>query len=255
MRGLILVLAFIYPSCGSAQAGGAPDGRTVQPEAWQIVQLANQARAAAGVAPLKWDWALADAARQHCLRMAAEGPIAHRYGGEPSLEERARQAGARFSLIEENVAVGPTPAQIHEAWMNSAGHRANLLNPKVDRVGVAVVATRGVLYAVADYERSVPILTRDQVETAIAQLVRVSGVTILRDPTDARAFCAQGRNAGNPGDSGFRMLWQESDLTRLPQPLIDRLLTGHYHQAAIGSCPAQGVEGSFTAYRVAVLLY
>ena len=140
MRVLLLVLAFTYPSCVAAQGRGAPDGRsgTIQPEAWQIVQLANQARAAAGAGPLTWDPALSAAARQHCLRMAAEGPISHRYGGEPDLDQRAGQAGAHFSLIEENVAVGPTPARIHEAWMNSPGHRANLLNPKVDHVGVAV---------------------------------------------------------------------------------------------------------------------
>jgi hypothetical protein len=51
------------------------------------------------------------------------------------------------------------------------------------------------------------------------------------------------------------MLWQESDLTHLPQQLQDRIASGHYRQAAVGSCPAQDVEGSFTAYRVAVLLY
>jgi uncharacterized protein YkwD len=113
VRVLLLVLAFIFPSCGSAQAGSSPDGRSgaIQPEAWQILQLANQARAAAGAAPLKWDWALATGARQHCLRMAAEGPISHRYGGEPDLDQRAGQAGAHFSLIEENVAIGPTPAR------------------------------------------------------------------------------------------------------------------------------------------------
>jgi hypothetical protein len=253
----LLVLAFTYPSCVAAQAGGAPDGRSgaIQPEAWQILQLANQARAAAGAAPLKWDWALATGARQHCLRMAAEGPISHRYGGEPDLSERAGQAGAHFSLIEENVAIGPTPARIHDEWMNSAGHRTNLLNPKVDRVGVAVVYSRGVLYAVADYERSVPILTQTQVEDSIAQLLQGKGVTLRDDAAEARAYCTQGRDAGNSSESGFRMLWQEADLTILPRQLRERLASGQYSQAAVGSCPPQGEEGSFTAYRVAVLLY
>ena len=109
-----------------------------------------------GAGPLQWDPALAEAARQHCLRMAAEGPISHRYGGEPDLTERAGQAGAHFSLIEENVAIGPSPAAIHDEWMHSPGHRTNLLNPQVDRVGMAVVASRGVLYAVADYAKAVP---------------------------------------------------------------------------------------------------
>ena len=53
----------------------------------------------------------------------------------------------------------------------------------------------------------------------------------------------------------FIMRWQDADLTRLPQALVEKLASGNYRQAAVGSCPAQIAEGSFTAYRVAVLLY
>ena len=252
---LVLIAPIILAQDPSSRNSQSDRSRSIQPESWQIVQLANQARAAAGAGPLKWDWALATGARQHCLRMAAEGPISHRYGGEPDLDQRAGQAGAHFSLIEENVAIGPTPARIHDEWMNSAGHRTNLLNPKVDRVGVAVVSSRGVLYAVADYERCVPILSQAQVEASIAQLLQGRGVTLLDNPANARAYCTQGRDAGNKSESGFRMLWQEADLTILPKQLRDRLASGQYSRASVGSCPAQGVDGSFTAYRVAVLLY
>ncbi|MGB7266889.1 MAG: CAP domain-containing protein, partial [Terracidiphilus sp.] len=146
MRGLLLVilaavmpsLAFAQPQYGApARDGGAPDQRAASE---QIFALANEARAQAGVGRLQWDPALADAALQHCRRMAQEGPIAHRYGGEADLSGRAAQAGAHFSVIEENVAVGPSADAIHEEWMHSPGHRQNLLSPDVDRVGVAVVA-------------------------------------------------------------------------------------------------------------------
>jgi hypothetical protein len=53
----------------------------------------------------------------------------------------------------------------------------------------------------------------------------------------------------------FVMRWQAADLTELPQALADKLASGNYRQAAVGSCPAQGSQGSFTAYRVAVILY
>ena len=248
-----LALAAPVVLAQAPQQGGRP--QAIQPEARQIVELANEARAAARAGPLRWDTALATAARQHCLRMAAEGPISHRYGGEADVSERAGEAGAHFSLIEENVALGPTPAAIHDAWMRSPGHRTNLLNPAVDRVGVAVVASRGVLYAVADYERAVPVLAQAQVEAAIASLVRVSGVTILRDPTAAREYCAQSKGTRGSNRPSYLIFWQEADLTRLPQQLRDRIASGRYRQAAVGSCPAQDVEGSFTAYRAAVLLY
>jgi len=236
------------------QMGWGQGGRQValQPEAEQLLALANESRAAHGAGLLHWDPALALAARQHCLRMAAEGPIAHRYGGELDLSERAGQAGAHFSLIEENVAIGPDAAAIHEEWMHSPGHRTNLLNPEVDRVGVAVVASRGVLYAVADYTHDVTQLTPAQVEATVASLVRVSGVTVLRDAASARAYCAGQRGTNQPG---FLMRWQDADLTHLPEALVSRLASGNYHQAAVGSCPAENVEGSFSAYRIAVLLY
>jgi hypothetical protein len=252
---LILSLAVIAPVvlAQTPRQGGRP--QPIQPESWQIVALANQARAAQGARPLKWDPALAEAARQHCLRMAAEGPISHQYRGEPDVGGRAGQAGAHFSLIEENVATGPTPAAIHDEWMHSEGHRTNLLNPEVDHVGVAVVASRGMLYAVADYERAVPVLTQARVEATIAGLVRAQGIALLADTTAARAYCAQSRGARGGSLPGFSMLWQDADLTRLPQALVGRIASGQYRHAAVGSCPPQGQEGSFTAYRMAVLLY
>src|SRR5208283_1190526 len=158
-----------------------------------LVTLANQARAAAGIRPLQWDPALAQAARQHCLRMAAEGPIGHRYGGEADVSERGGQAGAHFSLIEENVAFAPTPEEVHWGWMNSPHHRENILNPAVDHVGIALVASHGSFYAVADYIRSVPVLTQEQVEAAVARQIRATGIAVLSDSSGARAACALDR--------------------------------------------------------------
>jgi hypothetical protein len=252
-----IVLAVGVPLSAHAQGGQGQSESAPRAEAEQIVALANQARVQAGVGKLQWDAALAAAAMQHCRRMVAEGPIAHRYGGEPDLSGRAAQAGAHFSLIEENLAIGPSAEAIHNEWMQSPGHRSNLLSADVDHVGVAVVYARGVLYAVADYSRAVQQLSAPQVEARVAALVRVSGVTILADPTPARTACATDegwpRSAGP--SPGFIMRWQDPDLTRLPQALVDKLASGQYRQAAVGSCPAQGVEGSFTAYRIAVLLY
>lgn len=259
-RVLSLVLAFTYPALAAAQAGWPTPGGSgnMRAEAEQIFALANQARAQAGVRRLQWDPPLAAAALQHCLRMVAEGPIAHRYNGEPDVSGRAAQAGAHFSLIEENVAIGPSAGAIHSSWMQSPGHRSNLLSPDVDHVGVAVVAARGELYAVADYSRAVQKLSVPQVEARVAALIRVSGVAILGDPRVARAACATDegipRAAGGPMPR-FIMRWQDADLTRLPQALVQKLATANYHQAAVGSCPAQLAEGSSTAYRVAVLLF
>src|SRR5580692_4545506 len=242
----------------SGMGYGQQGTSSLVPDAAQkLMQLANQERAQTGAGPLQWDEGLAAAARDHCLRMAAEGPISHRYGGEDDLSTRAGKAGAHFDLIEENVAVGPNAAEIHDEWMHSPGHRANLLNPDVNRVGIAVVAVRGVLYATAEYARGVQKLTREQAEAQVASLVRVSGVTILEDNAQARAACGSEGMPEVQGQlrPGFVMRWQDSDLKQLPKPLTEKLASGQYRRAEIGSCPPQDVEGDFTAYRVAVLLY
>ena len=256
---LVAPLALMHPVFAQAarsRPSPAANSTAIQAEAWQIVQLANQARAQAGAGPLKWDAALAIAARQHCLRMAANGSISHQYAGEPDASARAAQAGAHFSLIEENVAIAPTPAAIHDAWMHSPGHRSNLLNPQVDHVGVAVVAGRHGLYAVADYERAVPILTQAQIEAQVASLLH--GVAILPNATLARSSCAaegaMPRPASGPRPR-FVMFWEGAQLTQLPKSLVSELATGKYHQASVGSCSTQGQKSTFTAYRIAVLLY
>lgn len=227
-------------------------------DAEQLFALANLERMHAGLGALKWDPALAEAARQHCLLMAKEGPIAHRYGGEPSLTERAAAAGAHFSLIEENVAVGPSSDAINEEWMHSPPHRANLLNGSVNRIGTAVVAARGTLYAVEDFSTAVQQLSRTQIEARVADLIKVSGVSILPNPEQAREACEtdEGMPPSRPGmRPQFLMRWQSSSLNELPKVLAQKLATGRYRSASVGSCRPEGAQDSFSAYRVAVLLY
>jgi len=153
------------------------------------------------------------------------------------------------------VAEAPDPVTIHVQWMHSPGHRSNLLNPEVDRIGVALISSQGMLFAVADYEKAVRSFTPAQVEATVAGLVSAGGVAIQPDPAVARAYCAQELAHSGAGQPRFIMRWQDPDLTHLPQALLDRLATGKYSQAAVGSCPALGLNGTFTAYRLAVLLY
>ena len=258
-QGAVLCLVLAAPALWAqprpASDAEAGQSQVVEAQAAQLYSLANQARAAKGLRRLQWDPALALGALRHCRRMAQEGPIAHRYGGEPDVTARASQAGAHFSLVEENIAVGASPASIHSGWMNSPDHLANLMNPGVDRVGIAVVAHGGVLYAVTDFARAVPVLTQAQVEAAYAGLLRARGLTVLKDPSAARAYCASSGRFSGPDAPGYLIRFQNADLTQLPAPLAARVATGQYRQAAVGSCAPQNLEGAFTVFRVAVLLY
>jgi hypothetical protein len=254
-RSIAVWAMLLAVGCMAGEAQQGRGGANVPEASEQIFALGNQARAEAGAPPLKLDQALSAAALAHCRRMVAEGAIGHRYAGELDLAERAGAAGAHFALIEENVAEAPTAAEIHGAWMESAGHRKNLLNPEVDRVGIAVVARGGQLYVVADYARGSASLSAAQVEERVAQLIAVSGVHATGGSATVRAACAVDHGMPSGAESGFVMRWQDADITRLPDALTARLAGGHYRRAEVGSCPAHGSQRTFTIYRVAVLLY
>jgi uncharacterized protein YkwD len=233
------------------------NNQALRSKAEQLFTLGNQARAAQGVAALTWDPALAAAAMNHCTRVAAEGQLSHQYSGEAELTERAAQAGAHFSYIEENVAAGYETQSLHQAWMHSQGHRENLLNPLVNRVGIAVLGRGDMLYAVAVFGHAVDVLTPEQVEAKVSNLMQSTGVTAHGDSNGARMACAQDHGLPVSLDNRrpeFIMRWQDAALERLPGALMDRIATGRYRDAAVGSCPSQVPETTFTVYRVAVLL-
>jgi uncharacterized protein YkwD len=136
-----------------------------------LFAAANAERTQRGLRPLQWDPRLYLAAQAHASEMAERESISHQYPGEPELSARGREAGARFSVIAENVAVAPSAVRIHEAWMKSSGHRANLLDVRVDSVGIAVLSRGGELYAVEDFDRSFGGLSIDEQETTVGNLV------------------------------------------------------------------------------------
>ncbi|MGZ4732616.1 MAG: CAP domain-containing protein [Terriglobales bacterium] len=120
----------------------------------QLFQAINRERAAHGLPPLKWDDALANAARQHAEVMAAQRSISHGFPGEPSLPSRATRAGARFSWLSENVAAGPDAGNISQQWLQSSNHRANLLDADMDTIGAGAAERNGVVFAVADFSKA-----------------------------------------------------------------------------------------------------
>ena len=120
----------------------------------ELFASVNEARRAQGLAPLRWDESLAAAARRHAEAMAKHGSAQHGFEGEPNLSARAKQAGARFSWLSENVTQGPTPGFIHSQFMKSPPHRANIVDTDMDSIGVGVVEQGGQLFAVEDFSQA-----------------------------------------------------------------------------------------------------
>ena len=104
----------------------------------ETIRLVNIQRAKHGLGPLTADPKLMAAARFHADYMAKNDCFDHNCRGGPTFIERIGKAGYPYSRAAENIAAGmASPAEVVNAWMNSKGHRANILNPDVDEAGVA----------------------------------------------------------------------------------------------------------------------
>ncbi len=105
----------------------------------QMLQLINQARAQAGLAPLAADAELTAVARSHSADMLRRGYFAHTSPEGRSPSDRIDAAGIRYRTAGENLALAPTLEIAHTGLMNSPGHRANILRPEFGRVGIGIL--------------------------------------------------------------------------------------------------------------------
>ncbi len=124
----------LLPSCFLLSAGES-DAATLQSEAARYL---NGHRTKAGLRPVSSVRPLVDAASAQCAIMIAHGRIGHSFGPGTSFGERMRRAGIGPGYQAENVARGQrSVADVMQAWMNSRGHRRNMLDPKMSAFGIA----------------------------------------------------------------------------------------------------------------------
>lgn len=243
----IVVLAlFLTPSLYAAVPQTSSADQT-------LLNAANRDRAAEGLPALRWDPALATAAHQHALRMAQMNQLSHQFPGEPPMQDRAHQAGARFSTMAENVAQGPTVIGIHSQWMNSPPHRANLLDPDLNAIGISVVQSGNMLFAVEDFSTSVPSLSLDEQEQQVASQLSGHDLHVTTGSADARKTCELDRGWAGPKPNTV-LRYEMSDINHLPDEVTQKLNSGKYHSATIGACHSAS-SSEFTRFRVAILLY
>jgi uncharacterized protein YkwD len=218
-----------------------------------LFQSINQERAAVGLTALAWSKPLTHAAQYHAVQMRAAGAISHQFGGEPDLAERASSTGTRFSRVSENVATSGSILEMHTALMNSPHHRENILDPKVNSIGISVVQSGRQLWGVEDFARDVPVLSYLQQEARVAKLMLDAGVANVEPSPQAREMCRM--STGFSGDRpAFVMRYTASDLDRLPAQLTQRIGLGHVSSAAVGAC-SLSEKSDFTSYNIAVVLY
>lgn len=219
-----------------------------------LFDSANRERKALGLAPLRWDSALAEAARRHAETMLQHNAISHQFPGEIDFSRRASEAGAHFSAIAENVAVGPDAGEIHDAWMKSPGHRRNLLDPDLNSLGVAVVSHDGQLFAVEDFDRALSALPLQEQEKRVGAKLRALQVPLSPDRDEARFACTLGSGYRAGREPQYVLQYSTTDLDDLPAQLLHKIRTERYRRAAVGACPLQNEEG-FENYHLAVILF
>ena len=250
---LLLIGSLLLTALATGSAAAQGSTRSVAEQ--YLFQAANAERTQRGLPELRWDDALYRAATNHAIEMARRQSISHRYPEEAELSVRGQQAGAHFSVIAENVAEAPTAVRIHSAWMDSPGHRENLLDPRLDSIAISVIRRDGQLYAVQDFERSVADLSYTDQENAVAALLNaVAPLQMAPDSTDARRTCAMETGYAGSRRPTVVFRYTAGDLERLPEALSAKAASGKYHEAAVGACALPNT-GTFSAYKIAVLLY
>jgi uncharacterized protein YkwD len=142
-----VVLAALAVGCyGPAPSGNPPSGGTAR----ELYEMVNYSRAASGLAPLAWDDQLAHLAQDLSTWNSVTGRLEHRDLGAVIRSPEF----SRFYTMGENILVGScglSAGEMHQAWMNSAGHRANILSPSYNVIGIGIVCSGGRVWATQNF--------------------------------------------------------------------------------------------------------
>jgi uncharacterized protein YkwD len=219
-----------------------------------LLDLANHSRKQAGAPALKLDAGLSRAARIHAEAMVASHQLSHQLNGEPGLPQRLADAtNIQLDQEGENVAFDRDAAGGHKHLMLSPPHRANLLNPAYNVIGLGVVRSGDRLYIVQDFGHALPNYSaaevKDRIVKAIAQArrqARQSDLTRhdLAAADDAACSMAQADKLGTSPVHQLAERYSVLTYTSLhPEALpasARPLLTSHsVRNISVGSCYAR----------------
>ncbi|NLF80581.1 MAG: transporter, partial [Clostridia bacterium] len=126
----------------AAQAPAAADYRLDDAYAAEVIRLVNIERANAGLDKLTADQSLCEAAKIRASEIRSN--FSHTRPDGSSCFTALSEVSASYTSAGENIAIGQgSPEEVVKAWMNSPGHRANILDSSFGRIGVASLANNG----------------------------------------------------------------------------------------------------------------
>ena len=219
-----------------------------------LLQLANQSRQQAGAPSLALDTGLTAAARAHAQAMLEARQLSHQFSGEPTLVQRlAATSSLQLDQAAENVALDYSAQGGHQHLMLSPPHRANLLNPAYNTVGLGVVRSGDRLYIVQDFAHVLPAYSADEVKDRIAAAVNQArrqasrNVLLRRDLQNADEAACSMAHADKLGVLPVRQLARRFTVLTytslhpetLPAEASHAIRSPNLHSFSIGACYAR----------------
>lgn len=259
-----IALSLVFVACtGVASAHGQV---RVSPDQRRLLELVNQAREHSGLQSLAWNDKLSESAQGHALLMAKSGILSHQLDGEPFLSDRIGATGLRFSNSAENVATAYSVDEANESLMKSPPHRASILNPDYNALGIAIVARGDDLYIVENFARVIPTYTaaqfRDAVVATFNKERRARGFMSLDsrpDGTLERIACSDKANAqqviDNVREVGEVVIFTNSSPEDLPSIMLKAAGESKMDRMNVGVCFAPSREQGFANFRVVVAFH
>lgn len=280
IRALITPLALLLASSSGATTNASPaaPAALVQPATAeapfafdaeaerQLLDLANQARAQAGVAPLLIDDGLTKAARDHSQAMVAQQQLSHLLPGEAFLTQRlAADSTLHLDHAGENVAYAGSVDRVQDVLMNSAPHRTNLLNPGYNVVGFGAVWSGSILYVTQDFGHSLPMLSsKTGADAVAARISRVRSQFNLADmermdgdSAQASACSMAKADSLNQPSSGGRYIIRYTGMQpdTLPASAARAIADAGIHAFSVGTCYGRTATYPSGVYWVTLLFY
>jgi hypothetical protein len=219
----VVFLLASAPSPGAAQS--------MSPGEKRILEELNHERVKNGLDPLAWNEQAAAAARAHTRLLVESASLSHQFPGEASLPQRLGATGARFTVAAENVARTEWIEDVHPALMGSPGHRANILSPSYNAVGIGVIEDKGRIFVTQDFIFLVPEYSEALFASAFAEsfnLARKRGKADIRpDALLHELACATdgdaAKLAGRVTEARSVVVFTSSDPHSLPKQILSRV--------------------------------
>ena len=211
-----------------------------------IFRKVNQAREDRGLTPLEWNAKLGDAAAAHLSWMIARKNLSHRFPGEGTVTQRIAATGLRFNASAENVAFATDWEDIHSGLMQSPGHRANILSPKYDEIGIAVALGSNGYYAVQNFAHTTSESGSNDAEARLARSLRRelrSDIEVKSSDAARKAVCEMAEQdrlqaAKLPAEPGLRRMfaYTTSEPEDVPEKLLNAAGSAGSRRMVIGIC-------------------